>query len=250
MKKIGLGCHGNQLFTCQYTLIDKEVGPDWKQMNLQTNVRLCSWTSAVFLSVLHVLQERTSIRTSECSSMTMSPALVHLWWSGLFSVLVFLPLILSCEQGKAGDCAEAEFAPGSNLAGEGFDITKMERKGSFVIDMKRWDLRDKSCTLCQNPFMEGKKQKLPVSVVDWKASQKCSMKVSSSIYQSSESLVSASTSTIENNWSMNLGIDTKRGEGSLTLAGSDSKLAEYSMEKTKKDKFSFTSHSISCAYYR
>ncbi|KAM9457181.1 perforin-1-like isoform 2-T4 [Clarias gariepinus] len=125
----------------------------------------------------------------------------------------------------------------------------MQRKGSFVIDMKRWKFKDKSCILCQNPFMERKKQKLPVSVVDWRPSQKCRMTVSSSVYQSSESLVSASTSSIENNWSANLGIDMKRGAGSLTLAGSNSKLAEYSMEKTKKDRFSFTSHSVSCGYY-
>ncbi|TSQ24003.1 Perforin-1 [Bagarius yarrelli] len=147
------------------------------------------------------------------------------------------------------DCADADFAPGSNLAGEGFDITKMQRKGSFVINMKIWKKKDKSCTLCKNPYMDGKKQKLPLSVVDWRASQKCSMKVSSSIYQSSESLVSSSTSLIENNWKMNLGIIDKRGQGSLMLAGSNSKLAEYSMEKTKKDKFSFTSHSVSCEYY-
>lgn len=180
----------------------------------------------------------------------MSPAPALLLWSGLFSVLVHLPLIQSCEKGMVQDCAEAEFAPGSNLAGEGFDITKMERKGSFVIDMRQWKQKDKTCTLCQNPYMEGKKQKLPISVVDWKASQKCSMKVSSSIYQSSEALVSASTSSIENNWNMNLGIDVKSGDGSLMLAGSNSKLAEYSMEKTKKDRFSFTSHSVSCGYYR
>lgn len=186
---------------------------------------------------------------SKHTSTTMSPAPAFLWWSGLFSLLILLPLIQSCEKGTARDCAEAEFAPGSDLAGEGFDITKMQRKGSFVIDMKKWKQKDKSCTLCRNPYMEGKKQKLPVSVVDWRPTQKCSMKVSSSIYQSSESLLSSSTSSIENNWNMNLGIDMKRGEGSLTLAGSNSKLAEYSMEKTKKDRFSFTSHSVSCGYY-
>ncbi|XP_072549615.1 perforin-1-like isoform X2 [Salminus brasiliensis] len=161
-----------------------------------------------------------------------------------------LPLIQSCEKGSPRECTEADFAPGSDLAGEGFDITKMQRKGAFVIDMKRWKLKDKTCTLCRNPYMEGKKQKLPLSVVDWRPSQKCSMKLSSSVYQSSESLLSASTSAIENNWSANLGIDAKRAQGSLMLAGTDSKLAEYSMEKTKKDRFNFASQSVSCGYYR
>ncbi|XP_076852676.1 perforin-1-like [Brachyhypopomus gauderio] len=165
-------------------------------------------------------------------------------------VLVLCPaLIQSCDKGSARECTDAEFAPGSNLAGEGFDITKMQRKGAFVIDMSRWRLKDKSCTLCANPYMEGKKQKLPLSVVDWRASMKCSMKVSSSVYQSSETLLTSSTNSIENDWSASLGIDVKKGQGSLMLAGTNSKLAEYSMEKTKKDRFSFASHSIFCGYY-
>ncbi|KAG9264108.1 perforin-1-like [Astyanax mexicanus] len=171
-----------------------------------------------------------------------------LLWSGLI-FLLSLPLIQSCENGSPRDCAEADFAPGSNLAGEGYDITKMQRKGAFVISTQRWKLKDKTCTLCRNPYMEGKKQKLPISVVDWRPSQKCSMKLSSSVYQSSESLLSSSTSSIENNWAANLGIEVKKTKTSLMLAGTDSKLAEYSMEKTKKDRYNFASQSISCGYY-
>ncbi|XP_026885815.2 perforin-1-like [Electrophorus electricus] len=175
----------------------------------------------------------------------------------LAKAFLWIPLVLSlcpiptqpCDKGSVRDCAEAEFAPGSNLAGEGFDITKMQRKGAFVINMNKWRLKDKSCTLCANPYMEGKKQKLPLSVVDWRASVKCSVKVSSSVYQSSEALLTASTSAIENNWNVNLDIDTKRGGGSLMLAGTNSKLAEYSMDKTKKDRFNFVTHSIFCGYY-
>ncbi|XP_066498393.1 perforin-1-like [Hoplias malabaricus] len=168
--------------------------------------------------------------------------------SGL-CLLLSLPLIQSCNKGSPQDCAKAEFAPGSNLAGEGFDVTTMQRKGAYVIDMKRYQLKDKTCTLCSNPYMKGKKQKLPLSVVDWRPIPKCNMNLASSVFQSSESLLTASTSVIENNWSAQLGITTKRGEGSLALAGTNSKLAEYSMEKTKKDKFSFASQSVSCGFY-
>lgn len=191
---------------------------------------------------------RLSIHTGMGSFLTASLT-SGLRWSGLF-LLLWLPLILSCESGSPRECAEAEFAPGSDLAGEGFDITKMQRKGAFVMDMKKWKKKDKTCTLCKNPFMESKKQKLPLSVVDWRPSQKCHMKLASSVYQSSESLLSSSTSAIENKWQTDLGIDAHRGQGSLMVAGTNSKLAEYSMEKTKKDKFSFASQSISCGYYR
>ncbi|XP_047657212.1 perforin-1-like isoform X2 [Tachysurus fulvidraco] len=160
------------------------------------------------------------------------------------------PSTQSCFKASESQCRDVDFTPGSDLAGEGFDITTMERKGAFVLDMGTWLKKDKSCTLCKNPYMEGQTQKLPVSVVDWRPTQKCKIKLSSSVYQSSEALVSSSSSSIENNWKTELHILTPKVQGSLMLAGSNSKLAEYSMEKTKKDKFSFTSHAVSCGYYR
>nr|XP_046271926.1 perforin-1-like isoform X2 [Scatophagus argus] len=155
----------------------------------------------------------------------------------------------SCTDGTPKQCLDADFAPGTNLAGEGFDITKMERKGAFVIDMNKWKRKDKTCTLCSNPYLENRKQKLPLSVVDWRPKHSCSMKVASKLHRSSESLVSSSSSSVENNWKANLDVQAGEKEGSVMLAGTNSKLAEYSMEKTKNDKFSFTSHSMSCEYY-
>ena len=156
----------------------------------------------------------------------------------------------SCEEGKPEECLDAEFAPGTNLAGEGFDITKLERKGAFVIDTNLWKRKDKRCTLCRNPYLENKKQKLPLSVVDWRAKQSCNANVASTVYRSSEALVTSSISSVDNNWQANLDVQGVKRGGSLMLAGSQSKLADYSMEKTKNDKFSFTSQSMSCEYYR
>ncbi|XP_060758252.1 perforin-1-like isoform X2 [Neoarius graeffei] len=160
------------------------------------------------------------------------------------------PTRQGCFKASETQCRNVDFVPGSNLAGEGFDITTMQRKGAFIIDMNSWLRDDKSCTLCKNPYMGAQTQKLPVSVVDWRPSPKCRMKVSSSVYQSSEALVSASSSSIDNDWKADLQISTIRNGASLMLAGSNSKLAEYSMAKTKTDKYSFTSHAASCEYYR
>ncbi|XP_030592007.1 perforin-1-like [Archocentrus centrarchus] len=155
----------------------------------------------------------------------------------------------SCTEGTPKQCADAEFAPGANLAGEGFDITKMERKGAFVLNMNLWKRKDKTCILCSNPFMENRKQKLPMSVVDWRAKQSCSARVSTKLHKSSDSLVDSSVSSVENNWKMNLDLKAGSKGASLMLAGTNSKLSSYSMEKTKNDKFSFASHSMSCEYY-
>ncbi|XP_042361736.1 perforin-1-like isoform X2 [Plectropomus leopardus] len=175
----------------------------------------------------------------------------------LLNICIYASLMLSlpqcayqsCIEGTPRQCLDADFAPGTNLAGEGFDITKMERKGAFVLDMNQWKRKDKTCILCSNPYLENKKQKLPLSVVDWRPKQSCSIKVASALHRSSESLVSSSTSSVENNWQANLDVDAGAKGGSVMLAGTHSKLAEYSMEKTKNDKFSFTSQSMSCEFY-
>lgn len=155
----------------------------------------------------------------------------------------------SCMVGTANQCKNAELAPGTNLAGEGFDITQMARKGAFVIDMNQWQRKDKTCTLCVNPYLEGRKQKLPLSAQDWRPNQSCMRKVSSSIYRSSASLISSSTSSLEDSWKTDLDINVGTKGASLILAGTQSKLAKYSKEKTKSDKFSFTSHGMTCEHY-
>lgn len=160
------------------------------------------------------------------------------------------PVTPSCIRGQPRQCREAEFAPGSNLAGEGFDITKMQRKGTFVINMNLWKRENNTCLLCNNPYQEKAMQKVPVAVVNWRPSPQCSMKVVSSQHQSSESLVTSTTSSVQNDWQANLGINVHAGGGSLILGGTKSKLAEYCMDKTKKDKYTFISHKMVCKYYR
>uniref|UniRef100_A0A3B3HSW3 Perforin 1.9 n=1 Tax=Oryzias latipes TaxID=8090 RepID=A0A3B3HSW3_ORYLA len=165
----------------------------------------------------------------------------------LFLLLIFpMCTFEMCTDGTPKECLEAEFAPGSNLAGEGFDITSMERKGAFVLDTNQWKRENKACTLCTNPYMDNRRQKLPLSVVDWRATHSCSSKVSSQIFKSSESLVESTTSSVQNDWKVGLNIPFK---ANLMLAGSHSKVAGYSMEKTKSDKFSFTTQGLSCEYY-
>ncbi|KAF7697720.1 hypothetical protein HF521_004230 [Silurus meridionalis] len=193
---------------------------------------------------MHLLDNsRKQAEVSWCCSMvqeqhqdkqTPSPAMLQalLVW-GVFATFLTPTNSQSCIKASESQCYNADFIPGSNLAGEGFDITTMERKGAFVIDMSSWLKKDKTCTLCKNPYMRGENQKLPASVVDWRPSQKCSMKVSSSVYHSSESLVSSSTASIENRWQQDLNLVTPKVQGSVMMAGTNSKLAKYSMQKTK-----------------
>ncbi|XP_036372083.1 perforin-1-like [Megalops cyprinoides] len=150
--------------------------------------------------------------------------------------------------GTPQQCEKAGFVPGYNLAGEGFDIVKMERKGAYVINMEEWRKPNGSCTLVENRYLGQIKQKLPVAVMDWRALSACKMRVSSRMYESSESLINDSTSTVTNNWKV--GLDVCVNSTGVALGGTHSREALYTMQKSKEDKYSFTSHDVHCKFYR
>ncbi|KAF3851910.1 hypothetical protein F7725_005265 [Dissostichus mawsoni] len=150
------------------------------------------------------------------------------------------------------ECAKAEFVPGYNLGGEGFDIVTMERKGAYVIDMETWNLGNGTCRLYSNSIANGEKQKVPATVIDWRIYPKCDLHVSSLLYDSVETLVNDSTSSVSNNWKLGLKLPV---DPSLSVSlgvgfgGSHSKETKFAIEKSKKDRYTFFSHSVDCRFY-
>ncbi|KAI3352749.1 hypothetical protein L3Q82_019336 [Scortum barcoo] len=66
--------------------------------------------------------------------------------------------------GTPQECKKAQYVPGYNLGGEGFDIVTMERKGAYVIDTETWDLGNGTCRLYRNSYMNNvttRKSQLP-----------------------------------------------------------------------------------------
>ncbi|KAL1255691.1 hypothetical protein QQF64_013752 [Cirrhinus molitorella] len=148
--------------------------------------------------------------------------------------------------GTSKECEDAPFIPAYNLAGEGFDVVTMERKGSYVINTEKWDLGNGTCKLRKNKYMNGIKQKLPAAVVFWRTLPKCSLKVSSQIFESSEALVNDSSSALSVSWKV--GLDVKAV--GAAVGGTHSREAKFAMTKSKEDKYSFTKHEIACNFYR
>ncbi|XP_069041155.1 perforin-1-like [Lepisosteus oculatus] len=177
---------------------------------------------------------------------------------GLFVFLCWALPVLSCPgilgagyTGTPVQCQKAEFVPGYNLAGEGFDIVKMQRKGAYVINMEDWKKADGSCELRRNQYLNGKMQKIPLAMVDWRTISSCKMKLSSTIYESSESLVNDSTSSVENNWKTGLDLNCNpKFRVGAAFGGTHSRDANFAMKKSKEDRYSFTSHEVSCSFYR
>uniref|UniRef100_A0A3B4WF65 Perforin 1.2 n=1 Tax=Seriola lalandi dorsalis TaxID=1841481 RepID=A0A3B4WF65_SERLL len=166
----------------------------------------------------------------------------------MFLCWAWSPLCLSARVSFIGtpeECKKAHFVPGYNLGGEGFDIVKMERKGAYVIDTETWKLGNGTCKLYRNGYMNNENQKIPVAVVDWRTLPKCSLTVSSKVYDSVETLVNDSTSSVSNNWRFGLDIPV---HASVTVGvgfgGSHSKESTFGMKKSKQDHYTFFRHSI------
>ncbi|XP_028670825.1 perforin-1-like [Erpetoichthys calabaricus] len=158
-------------------------------------------------------------------------------------------LMVSESLGSEEECTKAEFVPGHNLAGEGIDVLKMENKKAYVINMEEFLHPNKTCILKKNNFLNGKEQKLPLSMVDWRTMQKCSHSLTSSAYSSSEALAKETASSIKNDWKLGLSVETPKVGGSIQLAGRHSNINQYFSDKSKKDKMTFIIQKIFCEYY-
>lgn len=152
--------------------------------------------------------------------------------------------------GKPQECEKAHFVPGYNLGGEGFDIVTMERKGAYVIDTETWKLGNGTCRLYRNSYMNKEKQKVPVAVVDWRTLPKCSLTVSSIVYDSVESLVNDSTSAVSSDWKIGLNLTVDPTIVFVPIyGGSHSKESTFTMKKSKEDRYTFFRHSVYCNFY-
>ncbi|XP_073677390.1 perforin-1-like [Garra rufa] len=170
----------------------------------------------------------------------------HVWvYFVVFWAFLLMTISGEDDKGTSKECEKAPFVPGHNLAGEGFDVVTMERKGSYVINTEKWDLGNGTCKLTKNYYFSGIKQKLPAAVVFWRTLPKCSMKVSSQIFESSEAVVNDSSSALSSSWKV--GLDLK--VAGAAVGSTHSREAKFAMTKSKEDKYSFTKHGIACNFY-
>ncbi|XP_062396153.1 perforin-1-like [Sardina pilchardus] len=164
----------------------------------------------------------------------------------LVSLLHLAPL-QACRVGNKEECDRAPFVPSHSLVGEGFNVVTLQSKGAYVVDMQTYLTPTNTCTLCTNPLMGDQQQKLPLSVLDWRAFSTCSQSLSSSVFSSVSSLTESSTSSIENDWKVGMGLS---GVANAQLAGSQSAESKFASHRQRVDKTSFTSHHLTCSHYR
>ncbi|KAM4583697.1 perforin-1-like isoform 1-T2 [Odontesthes bonariensis] len=175
------------------------------------------------------------------------------FWQLLLLCWAWSPVCLSSSVSFIGtpqECKQARFVPGYNLGGEGFDIVTMERKGAYIIDTETWKLGNGTCRMYRNSYMGSEKQKVPAAVVDWRILPQCSLILSSTLYDSAETLVNGSTSSVSNDWKIGLDFPVNPSVTvGVGFGGSHSKMAQFGMQMSKQDRYTFTHHSVQCTYY-
>ncbi|XP_041038117.1 perforin-1-like [Carcharodon carcharias] len=173
--------------------------------------------------------------------------------SGLFCLLflcIFRGSLCQCNTGSANECSGATFVPGARLAGEGYDVVTLRTKGAFVIDVDAWLHPDGTCTLCRNRLLANARQRLPLSLVDWRVRPSCKRSLSSHLFRSTAELAKSATSAISNDWKADLQVPIKHTTANFVVAGSKSKLTTFGKMRSKLDQYSFTSHEFHCQYYQ
>lgn len=165
----------------------------------------------------------------------------------MFCLLSLLGSAAACRSGTPSECEKVPFVPGYNLAGEGFDVVKMRRKGAYLINVKTHLTDNGTCTLCENRFQGGQVQKLPAMVLDWRPFSRCSKQLSSALHHTVDSLVKSSSALINNNWGIDLNLHTY---GKVLMGGSRSDIAKFARTQHNVDKATFALHEITCTYYR
>ncbi|XP_013925008.1 PREDICTED: perforin-1-like [Thamnophis sirtalis] len=157
----------------------------------------------------------------------------------LFLLLFLIGVSPYCHVSTADECDEERgFVPGYSLAGQGFDITTLEKK-SKVLDLSQWQKADGTCTLCRTPFLQDSPlQRLPLVAIDWTAKSTCQKKVHTSIQNSAIDMLHAAASDVQNDWKVGLDVQPKpEAKVQVELAGSHSAVADFTMQKNHQDNF-------------
>ncbi|XP_016053910.1 PREDICTED: perforin-1 [Miniopterus natalensis] len=176
----------------------------------------------------------------------------HVLLLGILLLLLPTPAPGYCYTAARSECQKVrKFLPGSLLAGEGVDVTNLQRSGSFPVNTETYLRRDRTCTLCHNTLQNNALRRLPVALTHWRAhGSGCQSHLIKAKASSTEDVAKDAASSIRNDWRVGLEVNPKPSTNvRVSVAGSHSKEANFAAEKTHQDQYSFRSDTIECRFY-
>ncbi|EPQ17989.1 Perforin-1 [Myotis brandtii] len=176
----------------------------------------------------------------------------HVLLLGILLLLLPTPAPAPCYTAARSECQSVlKAVPGSELAGEGVDVTSLKRSGSFPVDTESFLRPDGTCTLCRNTLKGGARQRLPLALTHWRAQGTgCQRHLVRAKASSTETVAKDAASNIRNDWRGELNVNPKPSTSArVTVAGSHSKEANFAAEKTHQDQYSFSTDTMECRFY-
>ncbi|XP_057592192.1 perforin-1 [Hippopotamus amphibius kiboko] len=171
---------------------------------------------------------------------------------GILLLLLPTPTPAPCYTAARSECRRnLKFVPGSWLAGEGVDVTSLQRSGSFPVDTKHFLRPDGTCTLCRNALQKNAPQRLPLALTDWRAQGSgCKRKVVKEEGRSTEEVAGEAANSIRNDWKVGLDVTPKPNSNvHVSVAGSHSQAANFAAQKAHKDQYRFSLDTVECRFY-
>ncbi|XP_068524715.1 perforin-1 [Anas acuta] len=169
----------------------------------------------------------------------------------------FLPLLLlfppchpRCHR-AVGRACDVPPVPGIDILGSGLDVTTLTQTEGQALDILGPPGTPKGpCVICRDPLQGGRPLRLPPGVAKWRVGNKLKWRTTVAEGTSALGTTVAKTEEVARKWEVGLGVTPKPGVGgTVTVAGSHSRVAEFGMQRQREDRYSFASTEIQCVRY-
>ncbi|KAJ1125603.1 hypothetical protein NDU88_004028 [Pleurodeles waltl] len=157
-----------------------------------------------------------------------------------------------CFTGTYQECQEADFIPGHDLAGAGFDITTLRRTVGRITPLESALNRAKTCTLCPNRLLNGRAQKVPTGVAEWRSFPTCALRVSNEIFKSAAAYADWLGAELGSDWRAGLGAPALPvdPDAVVVAAASRAPLTQFTIKREREGGYIFVTREVACVYYR
>ncbi|XP_074787072.1 perforin-1-like [Athene noctua] len=173
-------------------------------------------------------------------------------------LLLVLALVLvpptspQCHRAAGRACRAAGPAPGTEALGWGLDVTTLRPaagRALLVGDVPAGSPSRGRCVLCPDALAGGRPRRLPRGAGGWRAGRRCRQGRRVAAGRGALGTVAAGAAGVARGWRAGLAAPGAAA-GTVALAGSRSRAAEFGLRRRRRDRYAFASLELRCRLYR